>query len=60
MNGQEIEMTINFSDYKKTDFGFVVPHTIQTDMGNFQLSATITKVVVNKDVDPKIFDMPKS
>jgi len=60
MQGQEIEVTINFSDYQKTDFGFVVPHTIATDMGNFQLSATISKVVVNKDVDPKIFDMPKS
>jgi hypothetical protein len=60
MQGQEIEVTINFSDYQKTDFGFVVPHTIATDMGNFQLSATISKVVVNKDVDPKIFEMPKS
>lgn len=60
MQGQEIVVTINFSDYQKTDFGFVVPHTIATDMGNFQLSASISKVVVNKDVDPKIFDMPKS
>jgi hypothetical protein len=61
MQGQEVEVTINFSNYQKTDFGLVVPHSVQTDMGGtFQLSATITKVVVNKDVDPKIFDMPKS
>ncbi len=60
MQGQEVEVTINFSDYQKTDFGFVVPHTIATDMGNFQLSASVKKVIINKEVDPKIFDIPKN
>jgi hypothetical protein len=60
MQGQDVEITTTFSDYQKTDFGYVVAHNVQIDMGNFQIGTTIKKVEVNKDVDPKIFDMPKS
>jgi len=57
--GNPIEITINLSDYKKTDFGVTLPYTRVTDLGGFSLSAKITKVEVNKDIDLKIFDMPK-
>lgn len=60
MQGQETDITITFSNFQKTDFGYVMPYTIETDFGgNFSLSSTIKKVEINKDVDPKIFDMPK-
>jgi len=60
MMGQPVEITISFSDYQKTDFGFVVARKIDTDMGgNFSFSATVNKVEINKEVDPKIFEMPK-
>ena len=60
MQGQKVEITISFSDYQKTDFGYVVPHKIDTDMGgNFSFSTTINKVEINKEIDPKIFDMPQ-
>jgi len=60
MMGQPVEITISFSDYQKTDFGYVVARKIDTDMGgNFSFSATVTKVEINKEVDPKIFEMPK-
>ena len=60
MMGQPVVITISFSDYQKTDFGYVVPHKIETDMGgNFSFSATINKVEINKEIDPKIFEMPK-
>ena len=60
MMGQTVEITISFSDYQKTDFGFVIAHKIDTDMGgNFSFSATVKKVEINKEVDPKIFEMPK-
>ncbi|MCW3120301.1 MAG: outer rane lipoproteinsorting protein [Chitinophagaceae bacterium] len=60
MMGQPVEITISFSDYQKTDFGYVIPHKIDTDMGgNFSFSATVNKVEINKEVDPKIFEMPK-
>ena len=59
-NGQSIDIATNFSDYKKTDFGTVVPWKIETDYGGqFTMPITITKVEVNKPVDPSIFDMPK-
>ena len=59
MMGQDIEITIQFSDYKKTDFGYSIPFTISTDMGQFQFSTAITKAEVNKTIDPAIFVMPK-
>jgi hypothetical protein len=59
MMGQEIEITIKLSDYKKTDFGNIMPFTIDTDLGQFSLSTTIKKAEINKAVDPSIFIMPK-
>lgn len=60
MMGQSVEITISLSDYKKTDFGYIVPHKITTDMGaSFSFSATVNKVEINKEIDPKIFDMPQ-
>jgi hypothetical protein len=60
MMGQKVEITISFSDYQKTDFGYVIAHKMDTDMGgNFSFSATVNKVEINKEIDPKIFDMPQ-
>lgn len=59
MMGQEVEMTISFSDYKKTDFGYVIPYTVATDFGGqFQMTSTTKKAEINKEVDPKVFEMP--
>ena len=60
MMGQPVVITISFSDYQKTDFGYVIPHKIDTDMGgNFSFSATVNKIEINKEIDPKIFEMPQ-
>ncbi len=60
MMGQDLDMTVSFNDYKKTDYGFVMPHTLSTDFGGqFQLTTKVTKVDVNTPVDAKIFEMPK-
>ena len=53
VNGQEQEVTINFSDFKKTEEGYVFPHTIGGAFG--QGDMTVTKIEVNKPVDEKIF-----
>jgi hypothetical protein len=58
MMGQSIEITTTFSDYKKTDFGIVLPYSRATDFGGFAISSKVTKVEVNKELDPKTFDMP--
>jgi len=59
MMGQEVESTRKPSDYKKTDFGVVLPYTIDISYGSqFSLTSTVKKIEINKAVDPKIFEMP--
>lgn len=57
--GQSVEIVATFSDYQKTDFGYVIPFKTDIDLGQFQLSYTVKKVEINKEIDPKIFEMPK-
>ena len=59
MMGQSVDVTTTYSDYKKTDFGITLPHAKNIDMGMFQLAQKVDKVEVNKQIDPKIFEMPK-
>jgi hypothetical protein len=59
MMGQSVEIVTTFSDYKKTDFGIVLPYNKSMDFGGFALSYKRTKVEVNKEIDPKIFELPK-
>jgi hypothetical protein len=57
--GQAVDVTTTYSDYKKTDFGVLLPYTKNVDMGMFQMTQKIDKVEVNKAIDPKIFEIPK-
>lgn len=57
--GQTVDVTTTFSDFKKTDFGIVLPYTRNVDMGMFQLAQKVDKVEINKEIDPKIFEMSK-
>ncbi len=60
MQGQSVDVTTTFSDYKKTPEGIAVPYKTDVDFGgNFSMSTTIKKVEVNKTIDPAIFEMPK-
>lgn len=59
MMGQSVEIVSTFSDYKKTEFGIILPYTKVIDFGGFALSYKRTKVEVNKETDAKIFEMPK-
>ncbi len=59
MMGQPVDITSTYSDFKKTDFGIVVPFSKEIDLGGFVLTSKLNKVEVNKEIDPKIFEMPK-
>jgi hypothetical protein len=58
--GQPVAVTASYSDYRKTETGFMVPYGIGLDFGQFQLSITVKKVELNKTIDPAIFAMPKA
>jgi hypothetical protein len=58
VNGQEAPSTSLFSDYKKTDIGYVMPHTIIQNQG-FEMTVNVKKVSFNTPVDPQIFEIPK-
>ena len=57
-NGQSMTSTSVFSNFKKTDVGFVMPFTIVSNQG-FEMTINVTDVKFNVEVDPKIFEMPK-
>jgi hypothetical protein len=60
MQDQDVDITTKFSDYKKTDVGYMIPYAIDIDLGQFQLSVAVKKVELNKTIDPAVFQMPKA
>lgn len=58
-NGLDFTSTSNFSDYRRSDIGFVIPYIIGTTNMGYDISIQYSKILINQDVDPKIFDMPK-
>jgi hypothetical protein len=57
--GQDFEISSTYSDYRKTDYGYPIPYTTELTIPQGNLVLTTKKVEVNKDIDPKIFEMPK-
>ena len=60
MGGQDMETTAMFSDYRKTDAGIMMPYSQQVVLPQITLNITNKKVEVNKEIDPAIFEKPKS
>lgn len=55
--GQTVTNTITYSDFKKTENGWVVPYSTDIDMGGmFQLKNKLSKIEVNPSIDPAIFE----
>lgn len=60
MMGQKMEITTTFSDFKKTDYGWVVPQTTEINMGGqFAITSKVKNVEVNTPVDAAVFEMKK-
>ena len=61
MQGQPVDITVSVSDYRKTDTGFMVPYSLDMDIGGqFEFTVAVKKVQLNPTVDPSVFDMPKA
>jgi hypothetical protein len=59
MMGQQMQVTRTFSNFQKTDFGYIIPYTIDINYGGgFNLTSNVRKVRFNTEIDPKIFEMP--
>ncbi|MDR3716493.1 MAG: hypothetical protein P4L51_27110 [Puia sp.] len=59
MGGQQMETTITFSDYRKTESGYVFAYAQQITLPQVTLNITHNKVEINGTIDPTVFDMPK-
>ncbi|HVB02238.1 MAG TPA: hypothetical protein VNE41_00830 [Chitinophagaceae bacterium] len=59
MQGSQVQVTVNYSDYRKTDSGIVMPYQYDIVLGNFDLAYTINTIKFNMPMDPSIFAMPK-
>jgi hypothetical protein len=57
VNGQEINQTINLSNYQKLPEGITIPFTMEN--GQAPAPINITKVEVNPKIDESIFKVSK-
>jgi outer membrane lipoprotein-sorting protein len=60
VNGMEVETSLGFSNYKKTEYGIFMPYTTEISLPQgFTLNLATKKIEINKEIDPKLFEMPK-
>jgi hypothetical protein len=59
VGGKDISNTSSFSNYKKTDFGYVIANTTATSNMGYDIVINYNKIEINKTIDPGIFAMPK-
>ncbi|HSZ85319.1 MAG TPA: hypothetical protein VK787_04775, partial [Puia sp.] len=57
--GKDISNSSSFSNYKKTDFGYVIANTTATSNMGYDIVINYNKIEINKTIDPSIFAMPK-
>ena len=59
VDGKDNTSSRTYSNYKKTDMGYVVPNTLVVKNMGYDITINYKKVEINKDIDPNIFAMPK-
>jgi aminopeptidase C len=59
-NGQTVNITMHYGDYRKTDAGLLVAYSWVQDLPQMSLTFTTKSVDINKPIDPAFFDMPKN
>lgn len=60
MMGQTVDNIATYSDFKKTDYGWVVPYSTDLNIGGqFSIASTLKNIQINPVVDVSIFEMKK-
>jgi hypothetical protein len=60
MMGQSMEVTTTYSDFKKSEYGWVMPYAAEINYGGqFSMASKANKVEINTTVDISIFEMKK-
>ncbi|MEO5561901.1 MAG: hypothetical protein ABIR18_00675 [Chitinophagaceae bacterium] len=58
--GQKVDIVSTYSDFVKSDYGYVMPQTVAIEFGSqFSMTSKITKSEINGTVDPAVFEMKK-
>jgi len=58
--GQKTDVTTTYSDYVKSDAGWLYPQTVGIDFGgNFSMTSKVNKIEINPTIDPGAFEMKK-
>ncbi len=60
VNGQEMEISVENSDFKKTDNGLIMPFLGKIDFPGLTITTIYKKIEINKEIDEAIFEMPKN
>lgn len=58
-SSQDMTNSSTFSDFRKTDAGYVMPFVTNTSAMGYDIAINISKVEFNKEIDPSFFEMPK-
>ena len=60
MMGQQMDVIASYSDFKKTDYGWVSPQAIEINFGSqFSMTGKVSKIEVNPPVNATAFEMKK-
>ncbi len=60
MMNQDMIMTNTMSDFRKTDVGYVMPFVSESNFSDqFYITSKISKIEINKEIDPSVFSMSK-
>jgi hypothetical protein len=52
-------LVINYSDFRKTESGWVVPYAQEMNVGQMTVGGKLNKIEVNPVIDPALFEMKK-
>ncbi|MEO6916328.1 MAG: hypothetical protein ABI151_12325 [Chitinophagaceae bacterium] len=56
VEGAKFETNTYYSDYRKTDFGYMVPYKMELELPQITLVSTVTKVEINTPISESIFN----